>query len=351
MGVYSPAISSNARGRAFHLGMGSNDISGQISWGSGQSGSWRRGGRSVGWDVVFITMLDAQRFFRSVQLSDVTLRVRELERVAAFYREVVGLRVVSSEAGRVELSATGKAPALIVLEGAPDAPERPRGRAGLFHTAILFPNRAVLGVAARRLIERGVEFGTGDHGVSEALYLDDPEGNGVELYADRPASEWPPAGADGQVAMTTEAVDMRSLLRAADALERGNEASVPVETRIGHLHLSVADLAQAEAFFAGVLGFPIRQRSYPGALFLGRDGYHHHFGANVWRSRLPAVAGARGLACFTVRFAEEAELARVLAVAEAAGRVVARGLDARLRTADGIEVVLRRTADDGGANA
>ena len=296
-------------------------------------------------------MTDAQTFFRSVQLSEVTLRVRELERVAAFYRDVIGLRVVSAEKDRVELSATGKAPALIVLEAAPDSPERPRGTAGLFHTAILFPSRAVLGVAARRLIERGVEFGTGDHGVSEALYLDDPDGNGVELYADRSVGEWPPAGADGQVTMYTEAVDMPSLLRAADTLEGADETSVPVETRIGHLHLSVADLAQAEAFFVGVLGFPIRQRSYPGALFLGRDGYHHHFGANVWRSRFPAAAGVRGLVCFTVRFTEEAELARVIAAAEAAGRVFAREQGStRLRTADEIEVVLRRTDDGRRAN-
>jgi catechol 2,3-dioxygenase len=278
----------------------------------------------------------ASPFFRSVQLSDVTLRVRDLERVAAFYRDVVGLRVASATAGRVALSAAGEVPALIVLEHAPEALPPPRGTAGLFHTAILFPNRPALGAVARRLIERSVEFGTGDHGVSEALYLDDPEGNGVELYADRAVNEWPAPQADGQVTMYTKAVDVRALLAIASPAESGE---APSQTRIGHLHLSVADLAAAEAFFVGVLGFPVRQRSYPGALFLGRDGYHHHFGANVWRSHLAAVAGALGLARFTVNFSDEAELARVIAAAEAKGYV--HGRDAHgawLRTTDGIDI-------------
>jgi catechol 2,3-dioxygenase len=281
-------------------------------------------------------------FFRSVELSEVTLRVRDLERVAAFYRDVIGLGIVSADAGRVVFSALArrKTAALIVLEHAPNAVERPPGTAGLFHTAILFPSRAALGRAARRLIERDVEFATGDHGVSEALYLDDPEGNGVELYADRAVADWPPAGADGQVTMYTEAVDVQSLL-AADGMETG--LPMPLETRIGHLHLCVAALAGAEAFFAGVLSFPVRQRSYPGALFMGRDGYHHHFGANVWRSRLPAVEGALGLAGFAVGFAEEDELVRVIARAEAAGRVIGREANgARLRSVDGIEVLVRR---------
>ncbi|MGC4074719.1 MAG: VOC family protein [Nibricoccus sp.] len=274
-------------------------------------------------------------------MSEVTLRVRDLARMAAFYRDVVGLSVVSETGDRVELSAlaTRTGASLIVLERAPDAPARPQGTAGLFHTAILFPSRAALGRAARRLIERDVEFGTGDHGVSEALYFDDPEGNGVELYADRAVADWPPAGTDGQVTMYTKAVDVQSLL-AADGMETG--LPIPLETRIGHLHLCVANLAQAEAFFVDVLGFPVRQRSYPGALFMGRDGYHHHFGANVWRSRFPAVAGALGLKRFTVNFTDSTELARVTAAAEAKGHVVVRDTQGvRLRTADGLELVLK----------
>ncbi|WP_175414742.1 VOC family protein [Nibricoccus aquaticus] len=293
-------------------------------------------------------MSEQSAFFRSVELSDVTLRVRDLARVAGFYREEVGLSVVGETSERVALAALavdGKAP-LIVLERVAEAKERLPGTAGLFHTAFLFPGRAALGRVARRLIEREVAFGTGDHGVSEALYLDDPEGNGVELYADRAVSEWPPAGADGQVTMYTEAVDVRALLAAeAGGREGAREGAMGAGVRIGHLHLCVAGLAEAEGFFAGVLGFPVRQRSYPGALFLGRDGYHHHFGANVWRSRSPAVAGALGLARFTVNFAEKAELARVIAAAEAAGRVVRRDKSgATLRTTDGIELVVRGAA-------
>jgi catechol 2,3-dioxygenase len=284
-------------------------------------------------------MPDPSLFFRWVELSDVTLRVRDLARVAGFYRDVVGLRVMRETNERVAFSAaTDATREMIVLEREPNAPERQRGTAGLFHVAILFPSRAALGRAGRRLIERDVEFGAGDHGVSEALYIDDPEGNGVELYADRAVTDWPPAQSDGAVTMYTNALDVQSLL-AADSVETG--LPFPQETRIGHLHLSVANLAQAEAFFSDVLGFPVRQRSYPGALFMGRDGYHHHFGANVWRSHLPAASGALGLKEFTVRFADGAELARVISAAEAKGYVIARsGAGARLRTADGLELVV-----------
>lgn len=285
-------------------------------------------------------MPEARAFFGSIELSDVTLRVRDLERVTAFYRDVIGLNVTRETNARVELSApAADGTSLISLEHAPDAIERPRGTAGLFHTAILVPGRAALGRAARRLIERDVEFGTGDHGVSEALYLDDPEGNGVEIYADRAVTEWPPAQVDGQVTMYTKAVDVQSLL-AADGTETG--LPIPLQTRIGHLHLCVANLAQAEAFFAGELGFPVRQRTYPGALFLGRDGYHHHLGANVWRSHLPAAADVLGLKSFAVRFADYAERTRIIELAEKGGHLIGRDESgARLRTPDGIELLIK----------
>ena len=289
--------------------------------------------------VQLFGMREEPAFFRSVQLCEVTLRVRALERVAAFYREIVGLRMTRVNERRVELFAPEGGAALIVLEEAAEAKARPAGTAGLFHTAILFPSRAALGAKARRLIDLGVEFGTGDHGVSEALYLDDPEGNGVELYADRAPADWPRASDDGQVTMYTEAVEMRSLL-AAGAGVADNDASAGA--RIGHVHLSVAELGAAETFFSDVLKFPIRQRSYPGALFFGRDGYHHHFGANVWRSRLPAAPEALGLARLTITFADSGDLAGVLAAAEAKGFPVAReAAGARLRTRDGIGFVVR----------
>jgi catechol 2,3-dioxygenase len=278
-------------------------------------------------------------FFKSIQLTELTLRVRDLARVGAFYQDVLGLRLVIESESRVSLFASGQGPALMVLEHTPSAPAHVKGTAGLFHVALLYPSRAALGRAARTLIEKNVGFGTGDHGVSEALYLDDPEGNGVELYADRATRDWPAAQADGEVVMYTEAVEMESLL-AAGSSELG--PLMPAETRIGHIHLSVSDLEKAKAFYVDVLGFPIRQSGFPGTLFIGRDGYHHHFGANVWRSRSPAVAGALGLARFTVRFSNKDELTKVIARAEAQGLLVARDPErAQLHDLDGLEVVLR----------
>ncbi len=177
--------------------------------------------------------------------------------------------------------------ALLVLQAAPDAPPRPRGAAGLFHVAFLYPDRTALARALRRLLELDVPIGSADHGVSEAIYLSDPEGNGIELYADRPPEAWPPRGPDGQVTMYTEALDIPAVLTLAH--EPG--PLLPPATRIGHVHLSVADLGHAERFYGDALGFAVTQRSYPGALFLGRDGYHHHVGANTWRSR--QAGGAR----------------------------------------------------------
>ena len=145
----------------------------------------------------------------------------------------------------------------------------------------------------RHLGEAGMPIGAADHGVSQALYLSDPEGNGIELYVDRPPGEWPPAQPDGQVQMFTDALNFNPLLEAA---ARTDGPLMPPSTRIGHVHLDVASLAHAEAFYAGALGLAVRQRSYPGALFLARDDYHHHLGANVWRTRAPAADEALGLA-------------------------------------------------------
>jgi catechol 2,3-dioxygenase len=259
------------------------------------------------------------RFFSGVRFTDLALRVSDLAHVQAFYEDVLGFDHVRRGPGTVALSPPGGLDSLLVLSAAPSAPPRPRGAAGLFHVALLYPDRAALGRALRRVLDLGIPIGSADHGVSEAIYLSDPEGNGLELYADRPRDEWP-ASDDGQVAMFTEALDLSPLL----ALARVPGPLLPPETRIGHVHLSVADLSHAEQFYGDVLGFGVTQRSYPGALFLGRDGYHHHIGANVWRSRLPATTGALGLAEFTIRLASPEIRAAAVAQLEARGRVVDR---------------------------
>lgn len=256
------------------------------------------------------------RFFRSVQLTELSLRVADLAHVQAFYEDVLGFGRLPASPGTVRLAPPGASLAMLVLQAAPDAPPRPRGAAGLFHVAMLYPDRGALARALQRVLELGVPIGSADHGVSEAIYLSDPEGNGIELYADRPPEAWPPRMLDGQVTMFTEALDIPAVLAEASA----PGPLLPATTRIGHVHLSVTDLGRAEQFFSA-LGFAVTQRSYPGAVFLGRDGYHHHIGANIWRSRYPAVPGTLGLVEFTLRLADADEFDEVAARLRRAGRV------------------------------
>jgi catechol 2,3-dioxygenase len=180
-----------------------------------------------------------------------------------------------------------------------------REAAGLFHAALLLPGRAALGAWLARAAERGVSFdGFSDHGVSEAVYLSDPDGIGFEFYTDRPRAAWPFVG--GELAMTTDALDVQ------DLLDAGKSAAGPsplAGARWGHLHLRVTDLERSEAFYRSALGLAVMQRSYPGARFLAADGYHHHLGLNIWgQPRLAAQPDRAGLV--------EAIIARRAAAAE-----------------------------------
>ena len=226
----------------------------------------------------------------------VRLVVADLDRAVAFYEQVIGLKTLGRDGNVVRLGADT---VLVELEGDPDAPPRPAGSTGLFHLAILVPERAELARALRRVVATGQRFtGASDHFVSEALYLHDPEGNGIELYADRPRDTW--EWRDGELVMGTVALDLEDLMRTEP---EGPDPGMPDGTVIGHVHLQVADIPSAEAFYAGDLNLDVTVRSYPGALFLSRDGYHHHIGANTWASAgaLPPPAGARGLKWFELR--------------------------------------------------
>jgi catechol 2,3-dioxygenase len=282
-------------------------------------------------------------FFRSVQLDRVTLRVGDSDRVGEFYQRALGLSATATAPGRTTLSSGPDEPALLELEESASAPMRPPGAAGLFHVALLFPTRESLGCMLSHLSDAGVRLGSADHGVSEVLYLADPEGNGLELYVDRPADAWPPPEPDGQVAMFTDPLDLRSLMAAGEGQK---SPPLPTGLRIGHVHLSVSSLERAEAFYGNELGFAVRQRSYPGALFLARDGYHHHLGMNTWRSRAAAVPGSRGLARFSLRLTDPEELARVLTAAR--DRVVGPGPQGGtlLRDFDGLEIELLESSRD-----
>ncbi|MER3456684.1 MAG: glyoxalase [candidate division GAL15 bacterium] len=222
------------------------------------------------------------------QLVQLRLRVRDRARALEFYGGLLGLRVQEEEGAVVRLAPEGRAFQL-ELEWAPHAPPNPTGSVGLYHFALLLPDRAALAQVVRRLMDAAwpVE-GASDHGVSEAFYLSDPEGNGLELYRDRPRELWP--WRDGELRMVTKALDVASVLR-----EARTSAGLHPSTRLGHVHLHVADLQSAEAFYAGLLGLAVTQRSYPGALFFAAGGYHHHVGTNVWGTRRRAPEGSTGL--------------------------------------------------------
>lgn len=238
--------------------------------------------------------MNAFRLPDEAHIGGVQLRVQNLDRALAFYRDILGFNVEQVNDSTVALSADG-AP-IIRLTAHADAVPKPRRSTGLYHVAILMPNRAALGKVLYRLLTSSWQLeGASDHLVSEALYLSDADGNGLEIYADRPREVWKFVNA--QVAMATEPLDLDDLLQNAD---KSAWTGIPAGTIIGHVHLHVSDLAQAEAFYAGVLGLDVMQRSYPGALFLAAGGYHHHLGANIWAGRTPPPPNAVGLEWFSL---------------------------------------------------
>ncbi|WP_158542490.1 VOC family protein [Lujinxingia litoralis] len=268
------------------------------------------------------------------RLSALRLRVRHLAPLLRFYKEVVGLAAEhQSEAGQVALGGEGASP-ILKFEEAPDAPERPEHSAGLFHLALRVPDRGALGGVLQRIEEAGYRlWGASDHRVSEALYLRDPGGHGLEIYRDRPEEEWP-VGSDGRVQMETLALDLEALRGEANAGEAGEAP----EIELGHVHLEVSDLAAMQRFCEVVLGMKERARQ-PDAIFLAWGGYHHHIAANVWRRcRLPARPDALGLAAICVAWETRAEVEAALqrAAGEHALGVEAQLSQGRVIGPDGI---------------
>lgn len=229
------------------------------------------------------------------------LRVDDLDRVVPFYRDVLGFEVDRTDS-TARFSVEGGRELLVLAED-PDAPSRPRSAAGLFHVAIRFPDRTALADALGRIRLGGVTIsGASDHLVSEALYLRDPAGNGVELYWDRPRETWTRRD-DGLVEMDTLPLDVEDL-----AASGGDDPTgpLPSKTDVGHVHLEVADLATSTAFYVDGLGFRRSSGDYPGASFLSAGGYHHHLGLNVWNRRSAPVGDHQGLAWFEVVLPDEA---------------------------------------------
>lgn len=222
------------------------------------------------------------------------LRVRDLDRLVAYYTEVLGAEVVERGGSKVSL-ACGARLFHIDLHHAPDAALRPYPCPGLYHFALVVPDRAALGAVFRRLIERSEPFeGMADHLVSEALYIRDPEQNGIELYRDRPKSEWTFLEGGG-VKMASEPLDAEGIIAEAET-----SAPLDAETRLGHIHLHVSDLAEASSYFEGVLGLN-RMAEMSGALFFAAGDYHHHVGANTWAPATLVPDDATGLVAYTWR--------------------------------------------------
>jgi catechol 2,3-dioxygenase len=227
------------------------------------------------------------RLPEETHLGRVVLQVADLTRSIDYYERVLGLRVLTREGGRAVLGAHGHDRPLVELRERPGARPVPRrGRLGLYHYALLLPDRQSLGRFVAHLEEIGAYAGMSDHFVSEAIYLTDPDGLGIEIYADRPRSAWRHEGR--QLAMTTIPLDVDDLLRAArDSGEGMRWTGMPPGTVLGHVHLYVDDLHRAESFYHVGLGLDKVVWSYSGALFMSAGGYHHHLGTNTWATGAP----------------------------------------------------------------
>ena len=269
-----------------------------------------------------MAMNDA-RIDPGASIGAVHLTVADLERSVAFYRDALGFQAHATGQGAARVGAGAND--LLGLVEVPGARRRARAT-GLFHFAVLLPSRADLARFLARVVRGGVRLGgASDHGVSEALYLADPDGNGIEVYRDRPRQEWP-RGPDGLPLLVTDPLDLDELMREAGAAgaskaSGGASGELPRDTRIGHVHLHVANLPEAERLYVGVLGFEVMARYGGEAVFVGAGGYHHHIGLNTWAGvGAPAPPpGSAGLRWFEIRHSSREELERTAARVRNAG--------------------------------
>ncbi len=251
------------------------------------------GTRLMADDARLSASLDAQ-----TAMGPVALTVSDLDGMVGFYERLLGLTRLATEGQAVALG-TAEGRPLITLVRDAAAPRPGRRAPGLYHTAFLLPTRADLGRWLRHTAEIGIRLqGAADHLVSEATYLADPEGNGIEVYRDRPRLEWPMR--NGRIHMDNSPFDLRGVVADGDAAG-GRYGAAPAGTTVGHVHLKVADVAAARRFYVETLGFDATEEGYPGALFVAAGGYHHHLGLNTWESAGGSrAAGSLGLRSVTV---------------------------------------------------
>jgi catechol 2,3-dioxygenase len=267
---------------------------------------------------------EATRLAPETRLGAVELTVTDLDRSVSFYENAIGLRTHGRDDGTAALGASGED--LLVLVENPDA--LPAGRhAGLYHFALLHPSRLELARAAARLAATRTPIqGASDHGISEAIYLPDPDGNGIELAADRPKDRWPDLSV---MSSGPEPLDLTGLIESV--ADEDPQATVDPETTLGHVHLHVGDLDASTRFYVDVVGFDVMTR-LPSAVFVAAGGYHHHVGFNTWRGPgvPPTPDGVVGLRHFTVVLRDDAELEALRKRAEAAGVVFEESADGPL---------------------
>jgi catechol 2,3-dioxygenase len=281
---------------------------------------------------------ETARLAPETRLGAVELTVTDLDRSVPFYEKSIGLRTHRREDGRAALGAGGED--LLVLVEDPDA--RPSGRhAGLYHFALLHASREERAHAAARLARRRTPIqGASDHGISEAIYLPDPDGNGIELAADRPKEEWPDLSV---MSGGPDPLDLNALI--ASVADEDPHESVAPDAVIGHVHLHVGDLEAASRFYVDVVGFDVMTH-LPSAVFVAAGGYHHHVGFNTWRGPgvPPAPEGTVGLRHYTVVLRDENELDALRERAQAAGVGVEETTDGTLLRDPAGNVLLFRTA-------
>ena len=210
----------------------------------------------------------------ATRIGAVTLQVSNLARSVSFYHELLGFQVLVQDGNEAKLGVDGTA--LIVLRGGAQGPLQNR-RLGLYHFAILLPDRASLGRVLQHLVQNGIHPGASDHLVSEALYISDPDGLGIEIYRDRTRAEW--TATNRQLDMASNPLDFDAVVAAGGGAPW---SGMPSGTTIGHVHLHVGDIEDAKRFYHGAVGLDVMVWSYPGALFLAAGGYHHHLGTNTW---------------------------------------------------------------------
>ena len=252
----------------------------------------------------------------------VSLKVSDLERSLDYYQNIIGFQVLEKTDATAVLTADGKTP-LVLLERPEDPIPRNERHAGLYHFAILLPTRSDLGAFLKHVLDKRVPLGASDHIVSEAIYLNDPDGNGIEVYADRPKSDWQLG--DGRIQMATEPIRAKSLL--AEAKDKW--VGLPSGTIMGHIHLHVVNLEESKQFYCDGLGFDVVYY-YPQAVFMSTGGYHHHVAINTWNRAIDEKPQKNqvGLDWFSIVYPDEEARKQAVANLEKLGYAVTKKDDA-----------------------